>query len=138
MGYIRKNNDIVLRLDKGEDLILNLLELARKENIKLANITGIGASSDFSVGYLDSNLKKYISHDYKTPYEMTSLMGNISLKDNEPYLHIHATFANDKEVVGGHVTKLIIGVTAEIFINIFDIDNNRIYNYNVGVNELKF
>jgi predicted DNA-binding protein with PD1-like motif len=50
-------------------------------------------------------------------FEMTSLIGNIVEKDNEPVIHAHINIADTKRnVYGGHLIKAIVWTTAEIII----------------------
>ena len=44
MEYRKFNNQYVIRIDKGEEICAKLKEVAQKENIKLAYLTGIGAA----------------------------------------------------------------------------------------------
>ena len=44
MEYKKFNNQYVIRIDKGEEICAKLKEVAQKENIKLAYLTGIGAA----------------------------------------------------------------------------------------------
>lgn len=134
MKYIIDKDTIYLRIDKGEEVCSSLLKVAKELNINSASISGLGASNEFTVGVFDLDKKEFIGNDFKTEYEITNLTGNLSLKDNLPYLHLHGTFANLKEVVGGHVTKCIISLTAEIVIKITNKKINRIFDNETGLN----
>ena len=57
MEYKRYDNTIVLRLDPNEDIFQSLLQLAAKEDIALAKISGLGAIDDFTVGVFDTKNK---------------------------------------------------------------------------------
>ena len=46
MEYRKFNNTIVARIDKGEEILEKIKEIALKENIKLANINALGATND--------------------------------------------------------------------------------------------
>ena len=46
MEYKKFNNQYVIRIDKGEEICAKLKEVAQKENIKLAYLTGIGAAGN--------------------------------------------------------------------------------------------
>ena len=59
MEYRKFNNTIVARIDKGEEILDKIKEIALKENIKLANINALGATNDFTVGVL-KQLKRNI------------------------------------------------------------------------------
>lgn len=134
MKYIIDKDTIYLRIDKGEEVCSSLLKVAKELNINSASISGLGASNEFTVGVFDLDKKEFIGNNFKTEYEITNLTGNLSLKDNLPYLHLHGTFANLKEVVGGHVTKCIISLTAEIVIKITNKKINRIFDNETGLN----
>lgn len=138
MEYIRKENEIVVRLDKGEEVISSLLTLAEKENILTASITGLGASNKFMVGVLDLNLKEFKGKTYEGVYEITNLVGNLTTKEDKPYLHLHATFASLDTVVGGHLTSAYISATAEIFIHVIDLNVDRKFDSNMGLNLFDF
>ena len=58
MEYRRFNNTIVARIDKKEEILEKIKEIALKENIKLANINALGATNDFTVGVFKTGLKQ--------------------------------------------------------------------------------
>lgn len=134
MKYIIDKDTIYLRIDKGEEVCSSLLKIAKELNINSASISGLGASNEFTVGVFDLDKKEFIGNNFKTEYEITNLTGNLSLKDNLPYLHLHGTFANLKEVVGGHVTKCIISLTAEMVIKKTSKKIDRIFDNETGLN----
>ncbi len=121
MEYKKIDNTIALRVYKGEDVIEQIKNLAAKENINAGTITGLGAGSSIEVGIYDTVEKKYKTKIYEGILEITSLIGNLSVKDNEPYLHMHINFSDEEnKVYGGHLVKCVIALTAEIFINVLD------------------
>ena len=50
MKYKKFENTIIARIDKGEDIVEQVKNIALKENIKLASIQALGAINDFTVG----------------------------------------------------------------------------------------
>ena len=57
--------------------------------------------------------------EIKEDCEITSLIGNITVKNGEPYVHLHITVAGKGgNVYGGHLLKTVISATAEIFITV--------------------
>lgn len=50
MEYRRFDKTIIVRLDKGEEILEQVKELALKERIKLASVQALGAVDRFTVG----------------------------------------------------------------------------------------
>ena len=139
MDYRRFNNTIVLRLEKGEEIIESINELCIKEKIKAGTITGLGATNDITIGLFKIDEKKYYSNSYKEDFEITNLTGNISVMNDKPYLHIHGTFGRvDGSCVGGHLNKAVISATCEIFITVIDANIGRKFDENIGLNLIEF
>lgn len=139
MEYKRFNNTIYARIDKGEEILEQIINIALKENIKLANINALGATNEFTVGVFKTEEKKYYSNTFKGDYEIVSLTGTINTMNNEFYTHIHMSAGNDKgEVFGGHLNKAIVSATCEMVINITDGQVDRSFNGEIGLNLFKF
>lgn len=139
MDYRRFENNIVLRLEIGEEVIESIKELCIKEKIKAGLISGLGASNHIVIGLFKPLEKKYYSTTFEDDYEITNLTGNISVMNDEPYLHVHGTFANiTGNCIGGHLNKAVISATAEIVINIIDGDINRKFDEAIGLNLIEF
>ena len=101
MQYEKFGNKIVVRIDRGEEIIDKLKEVATKENVRLAEITAIGAVREFTVGAFDFNEKKYASHSFTGCYEIVSLLGNVNTLGGEFYCHLHMSAAGaDGAAVG--------------------------------------
>ena len=135
MKYVRKGNNIIVRLEVDDDINTKLLELAGKENITAGSLTGIGATDDFTVGVFDLEKSAYDKFSFTGNHEITALTGNFTTMNGEKYLHVHINCA-DKEgkLVGGHLLKARISLTAEIFVNVIDCDVDRKYDDALGIN----
>lgn len=140
MDYRRFDSTIVVRLDKGDEIITSLEHICTKEQIKLGVVSGIGAVDKATIGIFDTVDKSYYSGDYTGDYEIVSLTGNISTMKEKPYLHLHIAIGNNKnnEIHGGHLNKAIISATGEIFINIIDGAIDREFSNTIGLNLIKF
>lgn len=139
MDYRRFENTIVARIDKGEEILEQIKEIALKENIKLANINALGATNEFTVGVFNVDEKKYYANSFKGNFEIVSLTGTINTMNDEFYTHIHMSAGNDKgEVFGGHLNKAIVSATCEMIINIIDGKVDREHNEDIGLNLFKF
>ena len=139
MDYRRFDNQIVARIDKGEEIIEKIKEIALKENIKLANINALGATNDFTVGVYNVEEKKYYSNEFKGNFEIVSLTGTINTMNDEFYTHIHMSAGNNKgEVFGGHLSSATVSATCEIIINIINGKVDRNFNKEIGLNLFEF
>lgn len=139
MEYIKANNDFIVRLDKGDEVISSIKNLAEKEKINFASISGIGAVNLVEAGFFDTANQKYCSNTYTGDLEITALSGNISTMNNEVYLHFHISIANeDGNVFGGHLNKAVISATGEITIHQIEAKIDRCFNEEVGLNTIKF
>ena len=139
MDYRRFKNTIVCRIDKGEEVLEKIKEIALKENIKLANITALGATNDFTVGVFKTEEKKYYSNEFRGDFEIVSLTGTINTMNHEFYTHIHMSAGNDKgEVFGGHLNEAIVSATCEMVIYIIDGEVDRIHDEEIGLNLFSF
>ena len=120
-------NTIILRLDRGDEIISCLTALYEQYPIKLASITGIGATNEAKVGLFDITTKKY--------YATTTL----STMAGKPYLHLHATLCDkDHRAWGGHLNSAIISATFEGIITLIDGTVDRQFDPEIGLNLWSF
>lgn len=139
MEYRVFGETIVLRLEKGEEVIESIKKLCEKEDIKAGSISGLGASNQVVVGLFKVDEKKYYSNTFEEDFEITNLTGNISRMNGEVYLHIHGTFANaEGKCIGGHLNKAVISATSEIIINKINGNVGRKFSEEIGLNLIEF
>ena len=139
MEYRRFNNTIVARIDKGEEILAQIKELALKENIKLAHISALGATNNFTVGVYKVEEKKYYKNHFVGDFEIVSLTGTINTMNHEFYTHIHMSAGNDSgEVFGGHLNEAVVSATCEMVITIIDGEVDRFLDDETGLNLFLF
>lgn len=108
-------------LPMGADLYESLTTIAREENLRAGRITGIGAVTQAVVAYYDQTEKQYSSVKLDHGMEIVSLLGNISIKDGDPFVHAHITLADrDGKVYGGHLMPGTLVFVCEVFIDVFE------------------
>ena len=130
---------VVVRIDKGEEIIQKMLEVCEKENVKLASVSAIGAVGEFEVGLFDTKEKKYYSTVHSGDFEIVSLTGNITTKEEKLYNHIHMSVADSKnQVYGGHLNYAKVSATCEMFIYILDGTVGRRFDDKIGLNLFEF
>ena len=96
MKYKRVDDKIFVSIDKGELVNQKLLEVSQKEELNSGWINGLGAISDIEIGYWDIEEKIYVKKNFNDDYELLSLIGNVSLVDNKPFIHTHISFSDTK------------------------------------------
>lgn len=139
MEYRKEKNTYYLRLDKGEEVIEALTAFVKKEQIRSGSITGLGATDEVEFGLFDTKEKKYHSKTIKEAMEITSLVGNISTKDKEVYLHLHINVGKeDGTVWGGHLNRCMISATGELVVQKTEMEVEREFSEAIGLNLWKF
>ena len=139
MKYKRFGNTVVVRMDKGEEIVEQVKQVALKENIKLAQVSALGATNDFEVGLFDTQKMQYLPNHFTGDHEIVSLTGTINTMDGAFYCHLHMSAGNDKgEVFGGHLNRAVVSATCEMVVNILEGTVDRYYDEQIGLNLLRF
>ena len=139
MEYKKFDNVIIARIDRGEEILEKIREIALKEEIKLANINALGATNHFVIGVYNVDEQKYYSNEFKGAYEIVSLTGSVNTMNGEFYSHLHMSAGDDKgHVVGGHLNKAVVSATCEMFIYLIDGTVDRFKDEVTGLNLFKF
>ncbi len=100
------NKELIVRLNYGDDLIDSVTELAKNKAIKAGTFTAIGALKRAKLGYYDQKNHEYREMTIDTPHEMASCVGNVSLKDGEPFTHAHVVLADETgNTKAGHLLE---------------------------------
>ena len=140
MDYRKFEQGYVLRLDPGEEIVGSLTRLVEEEGIQLASVSALGAANDVTIGIFNTVEKQYCSQRYQGDYEISALVGNVTRKGGEPYLHLHITIGNPVtgEVHAGHLSSATISATLELFLQVWDGQVGRKFSDTVGLNLLEF
>lgn len=110
MEFRKDGNLILLCLARGEEVIATINEWAKKEGIRGASISGIGAISDVELGIYDPATGAYQRRLFSGEYELVSLTGNIT----EIGLHAHVCISGRDYVChGGHLSGGKIAIVGE-------------------------
>lgn len=139
MEYRRFGDQYVIRLDKGEEIVSRLRELAKTEGISLASLTGIGAAGRVTAGVFDTTEKTFKGRTWTGDLEIVSLSGNISRMDGEVYTHFHISVADESgRVWGGHLNEAVISGTGELILTRLDGLVERRFEEEIGLNLFHF
>lgn len=139
MQYKQFGNTYMVRIDLDEDIIESLKKLCEDAQIRLGCVEAIGAANHAVLGVYDLQKKEYYPEEINGFMEITSLNGNITAMEGKPYIHLHATLADQQHVIhGGHVLKMRVGATCEMFVTVLDGEVTRQKNEALGINLWKF
>ena len=134
MEYKRIKNKIFVRLSKGDEIFQSLYKLVELERINSAWINGIGAFERVTLGAYSVQKKDYKKTIFDGHYEIISLIGNLSINDNEPFLHIHVNMSDERcNSFGGHLFSGTITATCEIMMMLNDLNITRKMNKDIGL-----
>jgi predicted DNA-binding protein with PD1-like motif len=138
MRFRRFGERYIVRLESGEPVIETLTGLLRSEGVAFANVSAAGAVRSARLGYWNPETREYEYRDFDEQLEVVSFQGNASLKDGQPFLHIHGVFGRrDFTVVGGHVKEASVHPTFEVWLRIEDVAVRRAKEPTTGLDLLE-
>ena len=138
MEYKVEEGKIIVRLDRGEEVVSSLLKIIKDENLQGGFVSAIGAADLIEVGLYEVEKQQYKSKRFEGDFEIISCLGNVSRKDGEPYLHLHMSFGDkDFNVYGGHLSYCRISGTFECVIGLTKSAIERMKDSKTGLNIFK-
>lgn len=139
MKIKKVENNYILRIDRGEEIVDSIKKACIENKIKAGGIIGIGAVDELKIGIYNVPNKEYLSETLKGSYEVTNLTGNISTMNGEIYLHLHITVTDENfNAKGGHLNFAIVGGTCEIIIKEIKDTIERKKDLETGLNIYDF
>lgn len=109
------------RLPHGSDLLEALTAVCLEGNITLGQIRAIGAVSKASIGYYNQQRREYEFISFDRPLEITSLIGNVSLREGKPFVHAHVNLGDAiGNSFGGHLAPGTSVFACEFIIESFE------------------
>jgi hypothetical protein len=123
------------RLDTRSDLVAEIERFCLEREITAAQVTVIGAVRRARYAYYEQTDHRYLELETETHHEIVGFIGNVSLRDDKPFLHAHATFADASgATVGGHLLRGIEVFAAEVMIReMRDVSLIRLHDEETGL-----
>jgi len=105
-------------LQTGDEAMASLQEFIRVEKITAAQLTGIGAFAEVTLGYFDWEKKGYIGNSVREQVEVASMIGDVALSPSgEAALHVHVVVGKrDGTALAGHLQKAQVRPTLELIL----------------------
>lgn len=123
------------KLPHGGDLLYSLNRLVRDQSIKAGYIQLMGGLQRARLSHFDQLKRAYRELSFDAPHEIVSGTGNISLRDDTPYAHLHLAISDSEgRVVGGHCLEgCTIYAVEYVIIPFVGVAPRRIYDETTGL-----
>lgn len=100
---------------KGDDLFSQFKKFLQKNRVNSGFFYGLGGFDKAELAFYDLSKKKFLKKKYIGPFEVLSLIGNVSQGDEGIVIHAHAALGKkDFSVIGGHLLNATVKATLEI------------------------
>lgn len=117
MQYVRQGERVQFRFMSGERFVAPLIDWLGREGVGYAALTGLGAVSGATVSYWNAQSQQYEQHELVEQMEVVSLTGNVTLREEQPFIHAHVGLGRqDLSMIGGHVNDLLVHPTLEVWL----------------------
>ena len=124
MTIIKKVKSIEFFMGKirhGGDLLEEITEICIKKNIQLGRLEALGAVQKARLAFYNQQTHEYQFFSIDQSLEITKLIGNISLKDGNPFVHAHITLADKTgKAYGGHLASGTVVFACEFILEVFE------------------
>lgn len=128
MYWHQSGTDIFVRIDPSENLVDSLRKVAIEAEIRVAAIvSGVGMVSMAQMGFFDVEKDDYDVSLLEGIFDLSSVLGNITRKDEEVIPHVHAVFnAPDFSTYSGHIVDAVAHITIEVFLSTSTLELKRV------------
>ena len=134
MNFRIDNSRVLMTLAKGDYINQTFESFAEIKGVGFAWLNGIGALENPEIGYYSINDKSYHRKHFKGEFELTSLIGNITMKEGKPFAHTHITFSDTNyKVFGGHLFEARITAAGEFLMQLGNEKITREINHGIGL-----
>ena len=132
---LKAGRGFVGRVETGLDLVEEIERFCLEHSVVAAQVTVIGALRRAAFAYYEQDDHRYRELSSDTHHEIVGFTGNVSLRDDRPFLHAHGTFADASGAcVGGHLLRGCEVFAAEVVIQeLADVALVRVHDEETGL-----
>lgn len=106
-----------LVFEAGDEAMAGLKRFAEENKLSAAQITGIGAFRDVTLGYFHWEKKEYQKIPVGEQVEVLSLIGDVAQEQGKPKVHVHIVVGrSDGTTRGGHLIEGHVRPTLEVIL----------------------
>lgn len=139
MEYRRFGQDLILRIDRDEEILEQLRRVTEREQIRLAAVDALGAVKEFTVGVFQPEEKRYYANVFSGAFEIVSLTGTVTTKEGQFYAHLHMSAGDEHGAVfGGHLNRAVVSATCEMHLRVLEGKVERRFDKEIGLNLMAF
>ena len=130
----KPHNTYALRLKPGDDVHEEIIAFCRLHDIKAGSIAAIGSIHSPTLAHYTITTKQFTNRVVEGIVEVSSMLGNVSIKDDEPLVHLHVTVSGpDMVAYAGHLVKAKVSATLEIILTAFDAKLVKVHDDKIGL-----
>ena len=123
-----------LVFDAGDEVVSTLAQFASLHQLSAARFTAIGAFSEATLGYFDTEKKAYEKIPVREQVEVLSLIGDVALDGGQPKIHAHVVVGKrDGSAHGGHLLTARVRPTLEVMLVESPARLARVYDPDSGL-----
>lgn len=139
-SYKTIGNKHILSLDNHCEIVEAIKTFCKDKGIMSGSISGIGAINEMTLRFFNPTTKQYEDKSFCEQMEIANITGNISVMQEEPYLHIHITTGrSDSSSLAGHLLSAKLNGAGEFIIEDFKSSSiGRAFNPSIGLNCYNF
>ncbi|MBI4666755.1 MAG: DUF296 domain-containing protein [Nitrospinae bacterium] len=103
-----KTGDVIMgSIPHGADLLDALTRICEERGVTVGLVSLIGSVSSAALAFYHQDIKTYENlAPVEIPMEIVSAMGNVSLKDGKPMVHLHMILSSSAGLcVAGHLIR---------------------------------
>ena len=116
MEYRKIGDNYYIRMDRGDEIICNLLEICEKESIPSAVFSGIGGCQSAELQVFIPETGSFETEQLEGMLELVSLNGNVVRDDDgKLFHHTHALFSFKKDGQHGELRPTVGGAIGRKF-----------------------
>jgi len=107
----------ILKPPFGSDLLKELEAFVKAKGINLAWLSGVGAVSRATIRFYDQEKQDWMDLELDQRLEVAGMLGNVSLLNGEPIVHVHITLSDEQgRCIGGHLAHNTLVFNMEILL----------------------
>ena len=106
---------MVIKFKKGDDFLPKLKSFLERNRINSGFFYGLGGFQKAEIAFYDMAKKKFFKKKFSGPFEVVSLVGNVSQAEDGIAIHAHVALADKSyKVIGGHLINATVKATLEL------------------------